>query len=78
VDFFDKVNRIAHEIKTGYQSLSSTISQEIAKDVELLANGSVREVVWHFYPSPINGSIGGSQPLLDLLAQEGIIVEILP
>jgi hypothetical protein len=78
VDFYDEVNRIAYEIKTGYQSLSSTISQEIAKDVELLARGRVEKVMWYFYRSPINGSIGGSRPLLDLLAQEGIIVEILP
>ena len=76
VDFFDEANQTAYEVKTGYQSLSSRIGEEIAKDAEMLFNGDVKEIVWEFYRSPINGKIGASQPLLDLLAENFIKVVI--
>ena len=67
---------IANEIKTGYQSLLTRVSQEIAKDVELLYNNDVEQIIWEFYRSPINGKIGASQPLLDLLIENGIKIII--
>jgi len=71
VDGFNKATQIAHEAKYGYQSLSKPIKVEIAKDLWLLQNGYVKEVVWHFYQSAVSGTGGGSGPLIDALKEAG-------
>ncbi len=77
VDYFQ--NGTSFEIKTGYQSLSSKITAEIAKDQAMLASGQAKEAVWVFYQSPISQTIGASQPLLDALAQAGFtIIYMIP
>jgi hypothetical protein len=42
------------------------------KDAELLKNGEVKGVTWHFYRSELTGKIGGSGPLLKQLTGHGI------
>lgn len=66
------VNNIAHESKVGYTSLSSTVRNQIAKDVELLKSKSVSGVVWHFFTSPVTGARGPSAALEAELKQAGI------
>lgn len=77
IDVLDNY-RIAHESKEGYTSLTKFIREQIAKDVELRANGSVDDVVWHFYRSPATGQVGLSQPLFEELARNGIGIIIHP
>ncbi len=76
LDFYDMQNNIAYEVKTGYQSLSMRVSEKIAKDADLLYSGKVDEIIWEFYRSPINGKIGASQPLIDLLEENGFKIII--
>ena len=77
-DFYDPVRGMIHEIKTGYQGLRTKISIQIAKDVELLYEGEVKGVVWHFYRSPLNGKIGPTEPLRDMLIQNLFGLEMHP
>jgi hypothetical protein len=70
------VGAAAHESKVGYQSLTPSISLQIAKDAELLNAGTVKSVTWHFFPSPATGVGGPSQQLLNALKQNGINVII--
>ncbi|MDQ3332903.1 MAG: hypothetical protein M3552_20010, partial [Planctomycetota bacterium] len=70
------VDGIAHEAKTGYASLTKDIQKQISKDVELMHDGMVDGVTWHFYKSPITGVGGPSGPLLDELQKNGITVII--
>jgi hypothetical protein len=72
------VNGIANESKVGYQSLTPTISRQIAKDVELINSGQIQGSTWHFFQSPVTGMGGPSQPLLNALQQNGINVIIHP
>jgi hypothetical protein len=68
------VNGVANESKVGYTSLTKSISTQIAKDAEIVKNGTggVQSAVWHFFKSPVTGQVGASQPLLDELAKNGI------
>lgn len=68
------VSGVANESKVGYQSLTSIIRTQIAKDTELLQKTLVEGVNWHFFTSPVTGLRGASQPLLDALARAGIKV----
>jgi RHS repeat-associated protein len=70
------VNGVALESKVGYQSLTPSIIQQIAKDVELLQSGQVLGVEWHFFRSPVTNAIGPSGPLSKWLMQNGIRVII--
>lgn len=70
------VNGVANESKVGYTSLTSDISRQISKDVELINMGQVNGVTWNFFRSPVTGVGGPSQPLLNLLQQSGINVII--
>ena len=74
VDAFNTKTNVIAEAKYGYQSLSTFIQSEIAKDAWLLQNGVVEEVQWHFYLSQASGSIGGSVPLIKALIDVGIQV----
>jgi len=60
-------SNIGNEAKVGYQSLTKSLQNQIAKDLELKAGEDVRGVVWHFYPSPVTGKVGPSGPLRDAL-----------
>lgn len=66
------VNGVAHESKVGYQSLTSGIKEQIAKDVELIKSGEIDSSVWHFFKSPITGKGGASKQLLKELKNSGI------
>ncbi|KAF0181133.1 MAG: RHS repeat-associated core domain protein [Limisphaerales bacterium] len=72
------VNGIANESKVGYQSLTSTISRQIAKDVELINSGQIQGAAWHFFQSPVTGAGGPSRPLFNMLQHSGIDVFIHP
>ena len=69
-------NGIANESKVGYTSLTSSVRTQLSKDVELLQTQQVQGVNWHFFESPVTGLRGPSQPLLNMLQQEGINVVI--
>jgi RHS repeat-associated protein len=68
------VNGVAHESKVGYKTLTKSIVRQIAKDVELITNKSIKSSTWHFFKSPITGKIGASKPLLEALKKSGIKV----
>jgi RHS repeat-associated protein/uncharacterized repeat protein (TIGR01451 family) len=75
--FVDRlVGGIAHESKVGAASLTEFVSRQVAKDVELMAEGRIDGAVWHFFRSPITGEIGPSAPLYELLEQNGIGIVI--
>jgi RHS repeat-associated protein len=65
---------VANEAKTGYQSLTSTIQTQIAKDQALLNDpeSGIDSYTWHFYRSPVTGLVGGSQQLYNALDEAGI------
>lgn len=46
------------------------------KDVELIRTGRINSSTWHFFSSPVSGSIGPSAPLGELLQKNGIGVVI--
>jgi filamentous hemagglutinin len=66
------VRGVAHESKVGYTTLTQDIQQQIAKDVELMATREVKQVVWHFFTSPVTGQGGPSGPLEQALIDAGI------
>jgi|GEM_PF-3372081 len=63
---------VALESKVGYQSLTSAIRSQIAKDVQLVNTGAVQGAEWHFFVSPITGIGGPSAPLAAALNSAGI------
>lgn len=65
---------MAYESKVGYVPLTQNISLQVSKDVELLNIGVVDQVTWVFFKSPITGLSGPSEPLYQLLTQNGISV----
>lgn len=74
VDGFAK--GVAHESKVGYASLTQFIKEEALKDIQLMKDGNVKEVVWHFYKSAVTGKAGPSGPLEKFLKENGIKVMI--
>ena len=70
------VNGAANESKVGYTSLTSGVSRQISKDVELINTQQITGSTWHFFESPVTGLRGPSQPLLNALQQNGINVVI--
>ncbi len=73
-DAFNVAKRVGYEAKYGYQSYSGNIVQQIAKDAELLANGTLNSVEWHFYTSTISNTQGYSKPLYEAMSQAGITI----
>lgn len=65
---------VTHESKTGYQYLNNATRNQIIKDPELKASGDVKDVVWHFYRSPVTGQQGYSEPLGLQLLESGITI----
>lgn len=74
VDAYNKSTGVIAEAKYGYQSLSTFIQNEIAKDLYLLQNGYVTAVEWHFYVSQVSNSGGPSGALLEALLDAGFKV----
>lgn len=66
------VGGVANESKVGYTTLTKDVTRQIAKDVELMQSGEIKNAVWHFFTSPVTGKGGASQPLLDELSKNGI------
>ena len=68
------VGGVANESKVGYTSLTKSVKTQIAKDAEIVKNGTggVESSVWHFFQSPVTGKGGATQPLLKELEKNGI------
>ncbi len=66
------IKKVAYESKVGYKSANAFTKKQFAKDLYLLDNKMVDEVVWTFMRSPKTGKVGASKPLLELFkkAQE--------
>jgi RHS repeat-associated protein len=65
--FVDNVSDgVAYESKVGYKSADDFTSKQFAKDLYLLDQGLVDEVVWTFFKSPKTGKVGASGPLLEM------------
>jgi RHS repeat-associated protein len=69
IDLFDETNKIAYEAKIGYKGASKFIKKQFSKDLELLDEGQLEEVVWIFYESPKSGKSGASGPLLEMFKE---------
>lgn len=67
---------IANESKVGYTSLTQHVRLQVLKDVELMQTQRIQGATWHFFPSPVTGLGGPSQPLVDLLRQSKIDLRI--
>jgi hypothetical protein len=72
------VNRVAHESKVGYTTLTKEISRQIAKDAELIATRQIDGATWHFFKSPVTGKGTPSAPLREALERAGIDIETHP
>ena len=70
VDVLDAAD-VAHVSKVGFTALSKVRTQAL-KDAELLRNGDVSGVTWHFFRSPVTGLRGADPALLSELARHGI------
>lgn len=82
IDALDKDN-VAHQAYIGYVSNRNVvipglgkIDEQLYKDIQLLENGTVKGVVWHFFRKNRADKFGPSKPLLRELERRGIIVEI--
>lgn len=73
VDQFAK--GVAHEAKYGRVHLTSFVKTQIKKDVELMATGKAKKVVWHFYRSNKTNLRGPSKQLIDELKKNGIKIK---
>ena len=69
---------LAIEVKTGYQTLTDDIAQQIAKDAHILAGNKlgITEYEWWFRVNPLTGEGGASAELVALLESEGIRVRM--
>ena len=65
---------IAYESKVGYRSLDLFTNKQVLKDMELLNDGIVDAVEWHFFRSGNTGKIGPSKTLIEMLIENGIKV----
>jgi len=67
----------AIESKLGRTSLTTNISEQVAKDVALLHDptSEVASVTWQFTVSPVTGKGGPTAPLRALLESEGISIK---
>lgn len=65
-------DKVAHESKVGYVTLTPGIMKQIQTDAHFVRTGVITESHWHFYPSGITGQMGASKQVLDLLEAEGI------
>lgn len=74
-DHYNKADKLVAEIKTGSQSFTSRLNEEIIKDKWILDNTD-NIVEWHFFESPISGTIGGTMPLYKALHDAGIKIFI--
>jgi hypothetical protein len=65
---------VAHEVKSGFVKLQSSISRQIEKDALMVADpqNPIQGVVWHFVASNTSGSLGADPRVLDLLDEAGI------
>ncbi|MHB1176596.1 MAG: RHS repeat-associated core domain-containing protein, partial [Sulfuriferula sp.] len=70
------VGGVANESKVGYASLTKSNALQISKDVELIQTQQIKSSTWNFFTSPVTGVGGPSQPLLNMLQQNGINVII--
>ena len=70
VDALNTKSRLIGEAKYGYQGLSSTIQQQIQKDVYLIGQGY--RVEWHFFWSRASNTGGMSATLREALNKAGI------
>ena len=70
IDHFDEATGLAIESKVGYKRWSDPrIQSQFNKDLELLENAKVKEVVWVFYRSPKTGKVGADPKLLEMFDQ---------
>jgi RHS repeat-associated protein len=60
---------VAYESKVGYKTADNFTQLQFEKDLYLLDNGLVDEVVWTFFKSPETGKVGASKGLLNLFEQ---------
>ncbi len=67
-------NGVAHESKVGRTSLTNFVKTQVLKDAELLKNGSVDDVIWHFFKSGVTGKGGPTQSLESFLLEHGITI----
>jgi hypothetical protein len=72
IDSYNATTGVAAEAKTGYARLSDFVQRQIDKDRQLLIQGRVTKLEWHFYPSSASGTVGPSRELLDELRTRGI------
>ncbi|KRE52414.1 hypothetical protein ASG92_25560 [Arthrobacter sp. Soil736] len=73
VDIRD-LDRVAHEVKSGYVKYQSSITRQIEKDAILARTEGtgINGAVWHFVASDRSGTIGADPRILDLVEENGI------
>lgn len=72
VDKVQTLTNAGHESKSGYQSLTKSVQQQINKDAQLVKTGVLKEYTWHFFVSPITKKGGASNPLKEALKKSGL------
>lgn len=61
------VDNVAYESKVGRVYLSPSIERQIRSDAFLIKTGQIEGARWDFFTSSVSGTIGPSQPVVDLL-----------
>lgn len=75
IDALDRDN-VAHQAYFGFKSAEREVVEQALKDEELLRNGEVNAVVWHFFRRSRDDSVGLSDRLRTELEIRGIAVVI--
>ncbi|HZG56025.1 hypothetical protein [Paenibacillus sp.] len=75
VDALDKQN-VAHQTYIGSKHPNKDVLDQLAKDAELLQDGKVRGVVWHFYRRTGESASGPSAALRRMLQERGIVIVV--
>ncbi|ANE47850.1 hypothetical protein SY83_17870 [Paenibacillus swuensis] len=65
---------VAHQAYIGYQSSTRSLRDQLTKDLELMATGKVKGVVWHLFKKDGKEQWGLSKSLQKTLEQKGIII----
>jgi hypothetical protein len=75
LDAMDK-HDVAHQAYIGPKSLNNDVRNQMLKDAELIRQGKVKGVVWHFFRRTGESSAGPSASLKRELQKHGIIIVV--
>jgi hypothetical protein len=67
-------NGVAHQTYYGFKAWNTELEYQLLKDSEILRNGQVSGVIWHFFRRESDQSIGLNDKLRSQLEARGIVI----